>query len=155
MHSPFGLTAPLSPLHSGSQGADLNLITGFVNGSDYQYDTLTTSGVSVSAAVSDGSGFAGMASNAIAVTDGVPLLVTTTITMGSATLPDVYIYPEIYLVISQSGAAGAISNLERVVEGPNSITLTPNSTQIAYLQLRVKTGEKTDWASSNIVMRPA
>jgi len=125
------------------------LVTSWVNGTTYSYDTFTTSGASITSAITDGSNFAGTASNAITVTSGKHYVVSFNLTLNSGSAP------QVYFVSSQNGGAGFQSNQAVAVSGNNSITLIPTTTGTVYLQLRHQNGVSGNFSTGDISVRLA
>ena len=122
-------------------------MTGFVNGTTYPYDTLITDGTEVTSAITDGSNFAGMASNGITVSTDKAYVVTFDLTLNSGDAP------QVYFVNSQSGGATAKSNTETSVSGSNTITLIPTASETVYLQIRNTNGSSANFSTTAMSVR--
>lgn len=121
------------------KGGSAQLVTD-PDGEGETYDTFTVSGVAVTSAII-ASGPASANSNEFSATSGDIFKLAVYVTLTSGQLPIVE--------IRESGA-GAISNIENLVEGLNIITLTVFETKTAYLTIR-NTGA-ANWSMSNIYL---
>jgi hypothetical protein len=132
-----------NPTNTGSP----ELLSSWVNGSTYAYDTFTSSGSSITSAITDGSNFAGAASNEIVVTSGEQYIVSFDLTLNSGSAP------QVYFVNSQNGGAAAVSNQETSVSGANTIILTPTTSGTGYLQIRHQNGVSGDYSTGAVSVR--
>ena len=130
---------------------NIELLTGFVNGPTYAYETFTSSGRSISSAINT-SAFGGCASNLIKV---------------SAQIGEVYVIqvdgyklnsgtnPTFKFVNSVIGAAAGKSNsYTPTTNGDLRFTLTVNAVSNIWLEIGVGNGIAANWSIDNISVMP-
>lgn len=122
-----------------------NLVTGFTNGTTYAYDTLTTSGTSITSAITNGSDFAGMVSNPLTYETGETYTVSFKLTLNSGDLP------EVMIVHNANGGSTVRSNIVVATTGFNEFTLTTTTYGTLYLQIRNTNGESSNYSIDNVV----
>ena len=122
-------------------GTFSELITGWTN---VDYDTLTSSGTSITSAITDGSAAAFCAgTQTIDVTDEDVYKVFFFLTLNSGNLPD--------FAIRQTANGAAISNVETAVEGANFMTLTATaSDSTSYIVFKNDTSDAANFSTSSI-----
>ena len=135
-----GGTSVVVNSHDNTLGEEL--ITSFVNGSTYAFDTLTTSGRNISAAVETSGDWAGAASNSLNLVEGEIYKCTFNLTYNSGT--------DTVRVLLSNSANGAATS---VVDAP--YYTNTNGAHEAYF--RVKTTDSTShlqigtWHSSDVI----
>ena len=135
-----GGTSVVVNSHDNTLGEEL--ITGFVNGSTYVFDTLTTSGRNISAAVETSGDWAGAASNSLNLVEGEIYKCTFNLTYNSGT--------DTVRVLLANSANGAATSVVDEVYYTNT-----NGVNEAYF--RVKTTDSTShlqigtWHSSDVI----
>lgn len=135
-----GGTSVVVNSHDNTLGEEL--ITSFVNGSTYAFDTLTTSGRNISAAVETSGDWAGAASNSLNLVEGEIYKCTFNLTYNSGT--------DTVRVLLANSANGAATSVVDEIYYTNT-----NGVNEAYF--RVKTTDSTShlqigtWHSSDVI----
>jgi predicted secreted protein len=121
-------------------GAYANLISSWSN---VDYDTLTSSGTSITSAISDGTSEQNCESDGISITDEDEVKVIFFLTLNSGTAPT-------FAILDGAGGS-AISNTEVAADGLNMLTLTATSTDASsVLTFYSENGEAANFETSNI-----
>jgi len=128
------------------------LVTGWVNGSTYAYDTLSTSGATVSSAITDGSNFAGVASNAMSLTAGKQYTVSFALTINSGAALTYVLFTQDQ---SGGGSLGLGNYLVNIGTGHHSLTFTAPSTGTFYLTFQAGNGVTTNFTTGAVSVRIA
>lgn len=121
-------------------GSYENLISSWSN---VDYDTLTSSGTSITSAISDGASEQNCESDSISITDEDEVKVIFFLTLNSGTAPT-------FAILDGAGGS-AISNTEESADGLNYLTLTATSTDAtSVLTFYSENGEAANFSTSNI-----
>lgn len=128
------------------------LVTGWVNGSTYAYDTLSTSGSTISSAITDGSNFAGASSNAMSLTAGKEYTVSFALTINSGA---VLTYVFFSTAQTGGGSLGLGNYLVNIGTGNHALTFTAPSTGTFYLTLQTDNGVTTNFTTGAVSIRLA
>ena len=128
------------------------LVTGWVNGSTYAYDTLSTSGSTISSAITDGSNFAGVTSNAMSLTAGKEYTVSFALTINSGA-----VLTYVFFATDQTGGGslGLGNYLVNLGTGNHSLTFTAPSTGTFYLTFQAGNGVTTNFTTGAVSVRLA
>ena len=128
------------------------LVTGWVNGSTYAYDTLSTSGSTISSAITDGSNFAGVTSNAMSLTAGKEYTVSFALTINSGA-----VLTYVFFATAQTGGGslGLGNYLVNIGTGNHSLTFTAPSTGTFYLTFQAGNGVTTNFTTGAVSVRLA
>ena len=132
--------------------AGAELVTGWVNGSTYAYDTLSTSGATISSAITNGSNFAGAVSNAMSLTAGKQYTASFALTINSGAALTYVLF-----VTDQSGGGslGLGKHLVNIGTGNHCFTFTAPSTGTFYLLLQAGNGVTTNFTTGAVSVRLA
>lgn len=121
-------------------GGYANLISSWSN---VDYDTLTSSGTSITSAISDGTSEQNCESDGISITDEDEVKVIFFLTLNSGTAPT-------FAILDGAGGS-AISNTETAADGLNYLTLTATSTDASsVLTFFNENGDEANFSTSNI-----
>ena len=135
-----GGTSVVVNSHDNTLGEEL--ITGFVNGSTYAFDTLTTSGRNISAAVETSGDWAGAASNSLNLVEGEIYKCTFNLTYNSGT--------DTVRVLLANSANGAATSVVDEVYYTNT-----NGVNEAYFRVKTTDSESFlqigTWHSSDVI----
>ena len=135
-----GGTSVVVNSHDNTLGEEL--ITGFVNGSTYVFDTLTTSGRNISAAVETSGDWAGAASNSLNLVEGEIYKCTFNLTYNSGT--------DTVRVLLANSANGAATSVVDEVYYTNT-----NGVNEAYFRVKTTDSESFlqigTWHSSDVI----
>jgi len=128
------------------------LVTGWVNGSTYAYDTLTTSGSTITSAISDGSDFAGAVTNAMSFISGKKYVASFSLTINSGS-----VLSFVFFGTNQSGGGSlSLGNyLTNIGSGSHSITFTAPSTGTYYLIMQSNNGASENFTTGPVSVRLA
>jgi hypothetical protein len=128
------------------------LVTSWVNGSTYAYDTLSTSGSTISSAISDGSNFAGAVTNALSFTAGKKYVASFSLTINSGS-----VLSFVFFATDQSGGGslGLGNYLTNIGSGNYSITFTAPSTGNYYLVMQSNNGSAENFTTGPVSVRLA
>ena len=128
------------------------LVTSWVNGSTYAYDTLSTSGSTISSAISDGSNFAGAVTNAMSFTAGKKYVASFSLTINSGS-----VLSFVFFATDQSGGGslGLGNYLTNIGSGNYSITFTAPSTGNYYLVMQSNNGSAENFTTGPVSVRLA
>ncbi len=126
-----------------------NLTTSFINGTSFPFTTFNWDGSTITAIKPLQPAFEGCASNNIGTAyDGDLFILTYTLTLNSG------VEPEVMLAPSQSGYAGAVSDIKMLSQGSNSLILTKTGTHgNTYLQIRLPQTNISNFTLSNIIFK--
>lgn len=134
----------------GAVARNPELITGFINGTSFPYETFITSNRSISSAINI-SGFGGCASNDIGqvgIGDSFTIKITDYVLNSG-------INPKIAIVDSQAGAAATLtSEIDLIGDGIYNLTITSSSID-SYLQIKVNNGVQTNYLIGDISVKLA
>jgi hypothetical protein len=128
------------------------LVTGWVNGSTYAYDTLSTSGATITSAITDGSDYAGACSNGISMTAGLHYTLSLPLTINSGGVVSYVLF-----ATDQTGAGslGTGSYITNIGTGNHSITFTPPSTGTYHLLIQSTNGVTSNFTTGAVSVREA
>jgi predicted secreted protein len=125
---------------SGVGGMPVNLITDPDGSADFNYDTLTVSGLNITSAIKSSAGEKYCNSNTISVNDTYIYKLAVFLTLNGGTAPTVGIW---------DNTSAFISNTQVLVDGLNFVTLTATATD-ASASLRFRNTANGSWATSPI-----
>jgi len=128
------------------------LLTGWVNGSTYAYDTLSTSGATISSAITNGSNFAGAVSNAMSLTAGKQYTASFALTINSGAALTYVLFVQDQ---SGGGSLGLGKHLLNIGTGNHCFTFTAPSTGTFYLLLQAGNGVTTNFTTGAVSVRLA
>ena len=108
----------------------------------YSYETFTASGANITSAINTASSGAAF-SNVFSVTISDVVIVDIALTLNSGDAPSILLY--------EGGGTGAISNIETLVNGVNSIELIPTKTS-SIAQLYLSNSTNANWNTGGAVI---
>ncbi|OHA17342.1 MAG: hypothetical protein A3C79_03425 [Candidatus Taylorbacteria bacterium RIFCSPHIGHO2_02_FULL_45_28] len=140
------------PIHNGNvdcvvfADANPNRVISFSNGSTYPYNTLSSSGNSITSAIETSANIGGAASNAMTLDTAKTYRVTYTYTPSSGSSPSIRF-------VSTANGRSTIQGLNSTaLSGTNSVTFTPTSSN-GYLEISVGNGVSTSFNMSNVILQ--